>query len=261
MRYGVPDETGKAPLFAITAPIDRAPSPASLRKTGLPLSPDEPVLLPAILDKQPDSPTTHRPSSLAWTPEILAILVGLTGLGGIAAVLSSMDDKALADWSFPIQPNSLVSVFSTASTAGFTTAVAECIGQSKWVHFQKGDRAMHLHHFDQASRGALGSLQLLLRLGFRDTIAIIGSLVTIASLAMDPFTQQIIQYPTRAVQQGSGPGFASIIKAGGATTLERDVVHANEVNFSQYEGVGKYSLWCWSLVPYPLLHSCYRALC
>ncbi|KUI56413.1 hypothetical protein VP1G_03708 [Cytospora mali] len=133
----------------------------------------------------------------------------------MAAVLFALDGNPQPQWNVRIQPNSLISILSTVSSCAFMSAVTQCISQSKWLHFQKGGRVIDLQRFDQASRGAWGSLQFLGRLGFRNTIAIAGSLITIASLAMDPFTQQIIEFPVRQKSLGTGSSLASAARGEG----------------------------------------------
>ncbi|KAF9874985.1 hypothetical protein CkaCkLH20_07679 [Colletotrichum karsti] len=139
-----------------------------------------------------------------WTPEILSVILSIASVAAIAAVLALMDGRALREWPLPIQPNSLVSVFSALTNLAIMGSVASCISQVKWMHFQHGGRAIDMQLFDQASRGALGASQLLARLGLRNSLAVAGCLVTIAALAIDPMTQQIIEYPPRPVSLGSG---------------------------------------------------------
>lgn len=153
--------------------------------------------------------------SSTWTAEILGTLLGLAGIAAMVAVLVAMDGKPQPHWKVHIQPNSLISIFATISSFAFMSAVTQCISQSKWLHFQKGGRVIDLQRFDRASRGPWGSLQFLARLGFRNTIAIAGSLITIASLAMGPFTQQIIEFPVRQKSLGNSSSLASAARGEG----------------------------------------------
>lgn len=50
-----------------------------------------------------------------------------------------------------------------------------------------------LEHLDAASRGPWGSF-LMLRRAHKDYLAIVGALITIAAVAIDPFSQQVIHY-------------------------------------------------------------------
>ncbi|KAK7931529.1 hypothetical protein PG985_002241 [Apiospora marii] len=71
-------------------------------------------------------------------------------------------------------------------------AVSAAIGQVKWNWFRAQRRP--LHHFellDEASRGPLGSLSILLA-GTVRSLATLGALVTLLNLAVAPFVQQVI---------------------------------------------------------------------
>ncbi|KAK3180820.1 hypothetical protein K4F52_007911 [Lecanicillium sp. MT-2017a] len=84
-------------------------------------------------------------------------------------------------------------------------SIAECISQAKWMHFAKSSHHLtRLQDFDEASRGPWGSLLLLLKAGGADWIASAAAVLTIICLALDPFAQQIIAYPSRMVVSMSG---------------------------------------------------------
>jgi len=56
--------------------------------------------------------------------------------------------------------------------------------------------------FDDASRGPLGAAKLILQTSAFH-LATLGGIVTILSLVMDPFAQQILSYRSRNVNSGS----------------------------------------------------------
>ena len=75
--------------------------------------------------------------------------------------------------------------------------VAQGISQLKWTYFQqRPHRLAELQVFDDASRGPLGSLQLLWKIRWKAVVASLGALVCVLALATEPFTQQILSYPT-----------------------------------------------------------------
>ncbi|KAN0075681.1 Protein of unknown function (DUF3176) domain containing protein [Elaphomyces granulatus] len=116
-------------------------------------------------------------------------------MAAVAAILAAIQDKPLNHWRFPIQPNSMVSVFSALSNAALLFAVAKGLSQLKWIYFQKKRHRLYdLQIFDDASRGPLGSLRLLWMLKLQSTLASVGAIVAIVFLAMDPFTQQVLSY-------------------------------------------------------------------
>ncbi|KAF5503032.1 hypothetical protein CGCF413_v005852 [Colletotrichum fructicola] len=71
------------------------------------------------------------------------------------------------------------------------------LGQLKWEWFSQPRRLADVVLFDDASRGPWGSLMLLVKQTFRlehSYVASIGAIITIAALAIDPFSQAMIEY-------------------------------------------------------------------
>lgn len=77
-------------------------------------------------------------------------------------------------------------------------AATESIGQAKWLLFRKEDRNLiDFNTIDEASRGPWGAFQLLYRFwDGRTLLASAGAFIVLASLAVDPFTQQVLSYPS-----------------------------------------------------------------
>jgi uncharacterized protein DUF3176 len=137
----------------------------------------------------------EEPWFLAWMWELFAAIFSISCMAAVATILATIQDKPLSHWRFPIQPNSMVSVFSTLSNSALLFVVAKGLSQLKWIYFQKKrHRLFDLQVFDDASRGPLGSLRLLWMLKLQSTLASVGAIVAIVSLAMDPFTQQVLSY-------------------------------------------------------------------
>ena len=130
-------------------------------------------------------------------------VVACLSLGCIVAiviVLAVMHHRSLSEWSLPISPNALISVFTTISKSAMLLTMAEGMGQLKWVYFQrKAQKLRDFEHYDNASRGPWGSLKLITFIGGRHLAASAGALIIILSLAMDPFAQQVLDYRTRMV--------------------------------------------------------------
>lgn len=135
-----------------------------------------------------------------WLFESLSLLLSIGCIGAVAAVLATSDGEPLSQWHMPIQPNALISVFTTIAKAALIYPVAECISQFKWLYFgQDARRTIDLQRFDDASRGPWGSFCFLLHCGDKAILVTIGCIITILAMAIDPFAQQIITYPTRIV--------------------------------------------------------------
>jgi len=81
-------------------------------------------------------------------------------------------------------------------------AVNESISQLKWLWFREPRLLRDMQVFDDASRGPIGAARLIFRTNVV-RLAALGGLVVVVSLLMDPFTQQIVSYPSRSVQAGT----------------------------------------------------------
>ncbi|KAF2136595.1 uncharacterized protein K452DRAFT_237204 [Aplosporella prunicola CBS 121167] len=139
-----------------------------------------------------------------WLWEVAGVLLSASCMAAVIVILASFNGKALAKWDFPIQPNSLVSVFMTVAKSALLLPVSQCINQAKWTHFERNPhRLLKLQFFDDASRGPWGALKLIIGMKSSNWIASWGALLTIIALASDPFAQQIIKYPSRSAPSNS----------------------------------------------------------
>ncbi|PON29004.1 hypothetical protein TGAM01_v202112 [Trichoderma gamsii] len=129
-----------------------------------------------------------------WTTEILAMASSIILLIAMAALLAAFNHKPIFDdkiWTL----NALISTLSTASKACLLAAVASCISQENWVLFSEKPRRLYdFELISGASRGPFGSFKVLTSFKLRGGgLVRLGALATILSLAMDPFSQQLVQ--------------------------------------------------------------------
>jgi hypothetical protein len=97
-------------------------------------------------------------------------------------------------------PNSVVSQSMTVSRSAPMFSTASCIGQLAWLHIKRKPQALSdLQAFDDASRGPAGAASMLAFPTRYRFPAMIGSLITIATLLMEPFTQQVLQFPLHSL--------------------------------------------------------------
>ncbi|KAK3995202.1 hypothetical protein QBC44DRAFT_29477 [Cladorrhinum sp. PSN332] len=151
------------------------------------------------LNQPPGTPLEHEGqtavkagTSWGWTLEVLSIVGSVGWMTGVVAILGTMRDRPLSDWTFFLSLPATLAIFATAAKLTAAIAVSACISQYKWIHFKKAPRRLvDLDLFDSASRGPLGSLILLCRRP--KGLASIGALVTILALALDVFVQQVIK--------------------------------------------------------------------
>jgi hypothetical protein len=143
-------------------------------------------------------PKVVRATSWWWWWEIGSSLLSMTSMCLILAILFAVNEKPLRHWKLAIQPNSLISVFTTVGKTAMMVSVTSCVSQLKWRHFQRRPQKLsHLQLFDDASRGPWGALLLLFGVRSRAFLAWIFAIITIIALAIEPSAQQILDFPTR----------------------------------------------------------------
>lgn len=102
-----------------------------------------------------------------WKFEILSLLLSICALVAIIILLAAEDGVALESWNSYFSLNTIISVLGTISRSSLASAVGSCLAQEKWNWFRKKrDRLYIFDRIDNASRGSLGSLQLLIWLRF-----------------------------------------------------------------------------------------------
>lgn len=135
---------------------------------------------------------TRHASEKYWLNEVASCLVAFGVLIAIICVLNQHDGQPLPEWKYGITLNALVSVLSTILKAAAVMPLAVGISQAKWLWYAEPRPLKDIETFDDASRGPWGSLLLLLDMRAH-YIASLGAFLTIIALAVDPFTQQVVQ--------------------------------------------------------------------
>lgn len=97
----------------------------------------------------------------SWNWELLALAGTLGTAGGLVGLLAAIDGRQIYDWKH-VTIHTIVSIFSVLMKGLMLFAVAECVGQWKWIVLHRSKRKLlEFEHIDQASRGPLGSLYLI----------------------------------------------------------------------------------------------------
>jgi hypothetical protein len=153
-----------------------------------------------------------------WFLEIVSWALSAACMAGIVIVLCVYKNKRIPNWPLGLTLNAYISVLAKVASAALLLPVSEALGQLKWSWFNKGNskKMWDFEIFDNASRGPWGSLLLLVRTKGK-SLAALGAAVTIFALAMDPFFQQVVEYPEHWRQQS---GFGTIPKAISYMTYE-----------------------------------------
>ena len=191
-----------APDFVESTPAAQYPSGSSIQK----LHSTDVVLNP--LRKRPAF------SLRDWQWEFGASIFSFGCFAAVVGILARNDNRSLASWNFVfgVTLNTLIAVLSTLSRTALMVPVASCISQLKWIHLVGASRPLReVQVFDDASRGPWGSLELIWRLHIKTKLATWGSLITLLTLAMGPFAQQLLSYPSRSVNSGEATFYTSHI--------------------------------------------------
>ncbi|KAK0622261.1 hypothetical protein DIS24_g11244 [Lasiodiplodia hormozganensis] len=213
MHIGIPP---KSSALSPTSPSPRSPSPLNPNGGNYvelgDMKRDESRGYASGAGQEPQTPLTPelppRPGPPSdgltdvvnswWLFELLAWVISAIAMGVLVVTFILTDDHPLPHWPLSITLNSFISILGTVVKAAMVVPIAEGISQLKWLWFKKAGVLKDIQTFDEASRGMWGSLKLLM--GTRGVhLAKLGAFLTIFSLAVDPFIQQIVAYPVRMV--------------------------------------------------------------
>ncbi|KAF2138172.1 uncharacterized protein K452DRAFT_199711, partial [Aplosporella prunicola CBS 121167] len=129
-----------------------------------------------------------------WVWELGGMIISIGCMVTMLILLPYLDHKPVDEWHFLIAPNTMISTLITISKTSMLLTVAEGLSQLKWLYFKTAKRSLpELDIFDGASRGPWGALIFVSRMSKKTGVIlpVIGSVVMIASLTMEPFAQQI----------------------------------------------------------------------
>ncbi|KUJ14986.1 uncharacterized protein LY89DRAFT_698506 [Mollisia scopiformis] len=143
-----------------------------------------------------------------WNVEAACCFLGVISLAAIAATLTPFQGRPLPQLPYDVSLNSLISLYVLLLKAAMFVILCSGIGQLKWNWFENTRPLQDLERFDEASRGPIGAFKLIWGLRGRNILVTLGSVITVLSIAIDPFAQQIVRYS--ACQQISSQSEASI---------------------------------------------------
>lgn len=152
-----------------------------------------PAVCPRCGPELPQS--SFKTLTKTWAWECVAVTFSVLCMVAIVIIALNIDGIWLSQWNLGLQPSTILSILMMACQSSLMFSVAEIIGYSKWFYFKTSSRCLkELDIFDSASRGPLGSLNLLWpgRSGLRPWIAYASASITIVALTIGPFSQQTI---------------------------------------------------------------------
>ncbi|KAI0399530.1 hypothetical protein F4802DRAFT_589147 [Xylaria palmicola] len=164
----------------------------------------------------------RRAWNYGWVAETVCCAIAIASLIAIVITLRLRQGKPPPLWPLGISINSLVAIFVVLMKAGLVVPLSEGISQLKWQWFEKQPRRLiDMDNFDTASRGAWGSFLFLFTTHAPETVAPRGrsrhprpstrapggwqsafpsylakfaAFVTVLLMAVEPFTQQVIDH-------------------------------------------------------------------
>ncbi|KAK7917350.1 hypothetical protein PG985_010958 [Apiospora marii] len=133
------------------------------------------------------------PTGSFWSYETVSFLIALSAFVAIVVILASYNGRRRPNWPALININSLLSVLTAILKAALLFPIAECIGELKWLHFKDPHPVRDLARWDSTTRGPWGSLLFICKRPF-NILTVLGATLTILSLAIDPFAQQVLGF-------------------------------------------------------------------
>jgi hypothetical protein len=131
-----------------------------------------------------------------WWAEMGFLILMFGAFAAIIAVIAPYQHRRLPSWPYSITINALIAVFTVILRGSILFIATKTLSQQKWIWFGSPNARplIDLSRFDNASRGPWGSFLLVLMLHGRSLLATLGALITVLTIAIDPFAQQVVHY-------------------------------------------------------------------
>ncbi|KAK1638966.1 hypothetical protein BDP81DRAFT_447859 [Colletotrichum phormii] len=155
-----------------------------------------------------------------WSLEFAALLTSVTAFIVMVILLVVSDGKPQPAWAYSVSINTLVAILTTLLRAAMLFVLSEVFGQAKWLWMSAPRPLRHVEHFDNAGKGAWGSLKFLVAIR-KPNATVLGALIVVASYATGPLSQQAVKTYSCEV---SSVGIARIL------TAERVTRHDSEIS-------------------------------
>lgn len=128
-----------------------------------------------------------------WIYELSSSVISVLALAGLITTLGSFNGQICPKWQTYVPIHTMVAITTAILRASMMLSITEGISELKWQWFTKPQPLIDVNAFDSASRGPWGSLMFLLKFR-RHLLASFGAFITICALAIDPFSQQVLDY-------------------------------------------------------------------
>jgi hypothetical protein len=131
---------------------------------------------------------------------VLSLRLAFVVIALLVALLAAHDKRPNTLWAAHVSLNTIVSIASVLFRTSIMVPITKCISQLSWIWLAKAERPLgDVTLFDQASRGVLGGLTILVSPRHINSFVSVGVILSIVMLAVDPcFQQTVIYYSARA---------------------------------------------------------------
>ncbi|KAG8162585.1 hypothetical protein KVR01_008350 [Diaporthe batatas] len=140
----------------------------------------------------------------SWFWEVVATIFAIGAVASIIALLARYEGQPLPKWPYAITLNALIAVLTTVANAAMAVPLSSGLGQLKWERMKNNyARLVDMEVLDEASRGAWGAINMLVRLrgGLHGSL---GAVAVIVALFLSPFAQQVVVYRTLPQKSEAG---------------------------------------------------------
>ncbi|KAK3687996.1 hypothetical protein B0T22DRAFT_511152 [Podospora appendiculata] len=138
-----------------------------------------------------------------WKWEVLASIMLAVSLFAIPATLYPMQGRSLPQWPYHITINTIIAMYAAIVKATMSIILASCIGQLQWSRFSSARPMYNLVLYDQAGRGAWGSLTWLWKHRISSLLTAVGAVLITVIIAIEPVAQQLVHLRDCSVAMGS----------------------------------------------------------
>lgn len=147
---------------------------------------------PPTIPTQPQ----HKQSSYrilrAWSRELLACLFAMLMVGVEVVLLAVYNNRNVERWHHTWQINSVFAFITALLEAAVAFSVTACLGQLRWLWFQKGNQELRWMDKLTNARAAPGALTFVFSQGAWRHWATLGAALIVALLGTSVFTQEVI---------------------------------------------------------------------
>ncbi|KAK4548647.1 hypothetical protein LTR36_009558 [Oleoguttula mirabilis] len=147
------------------------------------------------LPQQPHKRSFYRVLR-AWIWELFACVFAILMVGVEVFLLAIFDGRNVETWHHSWQINSVFAFVTALLEAAVAFAVTACLGQLRWLWFQKGNQELRWMDKLTNARAAPGALTFVFSQGAWRHWATLGAALIVALLGTSVFTQEIIVQKT-----------------------------------------------------------------